>query len=73
MDADGNNQVQLTAEGRNESPSWSPDGRYIVFVSTTKRSSKLCVVNSNGSNLRVLHEGMERYINPSWSPHLIFN
>lgn len=73
MDADGNNPVQLTAEGRNESPCWSPDGRYIVFVSTKGGKSKLCVINANGGNLRVLHEGMERYINPAWSPHLLFN
>ena len=70
IDPDGGNPLQLTTDGRNESPGWSPDGKYIVFVSTQKGKRRLCIMNANGDNPRILHEGMEQYLNPSWSPHL---
>lgn len=67
---DGSALTQLTTGGRNESPSWSPNGRYIAFTSGKSGRHKLCVMNANGSNVRVLHEGMDGYDNASWSPHL---
>ena len=73
MGVDGQNIVQLTSEGRNESPSWSPDGRHLVFVSTKRGKSRVCIINSNGSTMRVLHEGADGYLSPHWSPHLNFN
>ena len=50
-----------------EYPSWSPDGRKIVFSSFNMESftSKIYIVNQDGSNLRDI--GREGY-NPSWSP-----
>ena len=73
MDPSGSTFTLLTTDGRNDSPSWSPDGRYITFVSSKKgRKPRLCIINANGSNLRVLHEGMDQYLSPSWSPHLNF-
>ena len=34
MNSDGSNRVRLTDNGNDIRPVWSPDGRYIVFMST---------------------------------------
>jgi TolB protein len=73
IDEDGNNAVQVTFErGGAEDPNWSPDGRYLVFSSKIGQKRRICIVNSNGLNLRVLDEieGIQSLESPSWSPHL---
>ncbi len=70
IDPEGRSSTQLTTGGRNESPAWSPDGQYLIFVSTQKGKGRLCIVNANGGPVRVLHEGLEQYRCPAWSPHI---
>lgn len=70
IDEDGMNSTQLTSDGNNESPTWSPDGRYISFASKKDGKSRIVVMNANGTNARVLYEGQDNYISPSWSPRL---
>jgi TolB protein len=73
IDVDGNNSLQVTFErGGAEDPSWSPDGRYLVFSSKISQKRRVCIVNSNGLNLRILDEikGIHSLESPSWSPHL---
>ena len=42
--------VQLTAnEGRNENPSWAPDGAHIVYASKRGRQSQIWVMNADGT------------------------
>jgi len=51
-------------------PTWSPDGKSIIFSSAKLNDNaepKLCIVNSNGTNLRQLGKGVQGY-NPSCSP-----
>ena len=45
-------------------PVWSPDGRRIVVAS----GSTLVLVNADGSGSRVLFDGANQSVNPSWSP-----
>lgn len=52
MDANGANQTQLTAGGLDTQPSFSPDGRYIVYVSTRgeKADPNIWVMDSAGGS-----------------------
>ena len=56
------------------SPLWSPDGRYIAFMSDRDGNDDIYVMGSDGSNQRRLtNSGDDR--NPSWSPdgrHIAF-
>jgi len=70
MNADGSGERRLTREaGVNYSfPSWSPDGRKIVFVSERDGNFEVYVMNADGSGQRNLtrHPGHDSA--PSWSP-----
>ena len=60
-------------DGMNESPSWSPDGAKIVFVSTRdgNRDSdnrEIYTMNSDGSNPTNISNNDAADYQPSWSP-----
>ena len=62
MDTDGSNVVNLTNKGGlDRTLAWSPDGKKIVFT----RGSNICVINSDGSNLRLIADHGSF---PAWSP-----
>ncbi len=53
----------------NTSPSYSPDGKNIVFNSDRSGSPKLYLMSSDGSNVRPLFTNSEGvYSEPTWSP-----
>jgi len=54
MNADGSDQRQLTFEGRNAHPSWSPDGKTIAFSSTRTGLLEIFLMNPDGRNQRQL-------------------
>ncbi len=58
MDADGSNPKKLTDHGLD--PSWSPDGKQIVFASHRDGIFQIYGMNSDGSNVRRLtkHNGL---------------
>lgn len=70
VDEDGFNPIQLTQEGNNESPAWSPDGKYIAFTTKKDGRARIAIINASGTNLRILHDGPDNYLSPSWSPQL---
>jgi TolB protein len=59
--------VELTRdEGRNERPSWAPDGRHIVFESTRSGSREIWEMLADGTQARQLTtEGLNE--SPNWS------
>ena len=68
VDITGNQVRQLThGEGSNENPSWSADGRFIVFTSTRNGRSELFVMDSDGSAPHRLAEIPGSTITPNWS------
>ena len=52
----------------NYSPSWSPDGRHLAFVSYRDGNWDIYVIGSDGSNLRNLTHDSAWDFSPSWSP-----
>jgi TolB protein len=73
MDPDGTDKVQLTFEGDNKSPSWSPDGRYIVFSSSGRkgsRGSSLYTMRADGGGIKKISTGPGSDRSPAWSPYL---
>ncbi len=71
MDADGSGEQRLTtSSGTDESPTWSPDDRWIAFVGETDGSFDLFVMRSDGSELRALTRTRGDQLAPAWSPTL---
>ena len=67
MDIVSRQLVELTRdEGRNERPSWAPDGRHIVFESTRTGTRQIWTMLADGSQPRQLtYEGQSE--SPNWS------
>lgn len=63
IEPDGTNKKQLTFEGQNGRPDWSPDGRKITFASIRNERAWVAVMDADGSNQRLLTEGAA----PDWS------
>ena len=77
MDADGRNQQNLTNHpSHDSSPSWSPDGKRIAFVSGRDRfldihgfpTSEIYVMDADGENPQNLTNNRNDDGAPSWSP-----
>ncbi len=68
MDIVGRQLVELTRDaGRNERPSWAPDGRHIVFESTRTGTRQIWSMLADGSEPRQLtYSGQNE--SPNWSP-----
>jgi TolB protein len=67
--ADGRGLRQLTQEGRNEDPSWAPDGRHLVFTSTRDGMPGLWVLDVVSGRVRRLVGGGNVRL-PDWSGRL---
>jgi TolB protein len=58
---------RLTIDSRNnEDPTWSPDGRHLVYSSTRNRGSDIYMINSDGTGERQITKDMKCY-SPDWS------
>lgn len=61
---------QLTSSGRNEDPSFAPDGRHIVYTGVGRDGSGLYVIDSQTGRVRRLVAG-SRLQMADWSPALL--
>ena len=68
MDADGGNQQRLTNNRSNDwSPSWSPDGKRIVFT-MSDNGTEIYVMDADGGNQQRLTNNRSNDDQPAWSP-----
>ena len=68
MDAATRQLVELTRDqGRNERPSWAPDGRHLVFESTRGGTRQIWTMLADGSQARQLTTSGHNE-SPNWSP-----
>lgn len=66
VNADGSEMRLLTSEGRNEDPSWAPDGRHIVFSSDRGGYRGLWVLDTVTGRARNLVRNHQDQL-PDWS------
>ena len=70
----GGTLSQLTQSGRNSAPQWSPDGRWIAFLSernaksTEEPVAQLCLISPSGGEAFPVTQGDEDVHSFSWSP-----
>jgi TolB protein len=69
INPEGNVNVPLVMHPRSdESPSWSPNARKLVFSSTRRGRADLYVIDRDGSNLRRLTRSVGNNTSPAWGP-----
>ncbi len=68
---DGKRRVRITSGPPGEiddSPSWAPDGRHLVFSSTRGGRSHIYMIHFDGTGLEQLTKGGIHHSSPAWSP-----
>ncbi len=69
MDADGKNERQFTSGEKGESsPAFSPDGKWIAFISSRDGDDNLYVISASGGEARRLTNISTGVSGPLWSP-----
>jgi TolB protein len=76
MRVDGSGRVDLTSNSAQDlNPSWSPDGRHIVFSSDRNGSSDIFLMRDNGKGVQRLTSDAGSESRPRWAPdgqHIVF-
>jgi TolB protein len=68
VNPDGTGLTQLTTQGNNEDPSFSPDGMYITFSSDRNRIRGIYIMRANGESQRRITPKNLKASGPRWSP-----
>lgn len=68
VNADGSGEIQLTFDGNNERPRWSPDGRLIIFSSRRGGQEALYVMRADGSGQTKVSRTRGISQHPVWTP-----
>jgi len=65
----GEERLQITSgKSIDDSPSWAPNGRHLVFSSIRKGESQLYIITSEGVGLEKISSMGTHLSSPSWSP-----
>jgi TolB protein len=68
VNPDGTGLTQLTTQGNNEDPSFSPDGRFITFSSDRDGVKGIYSMRANGESQKRITPKKLRAFYPRWSP-----
>jgi TolB protein len=68
INLDGTGDIQLTTEGRNEYPHWSPDGRFVTFTSNRDGKESIYVMRADGTLQLKVSRGRGGDARSVWSP-----
>ncbi|HRE12142.1 MAG TPA: hypothetical protein PK605_11255 [Ignavibacteria bacterium] len=66
-DANGKNVKVISSSGSSYNPKWSPDGKYLAYVSDKAGKFQIYVVKSDGSSARQLTSEAGNVIEYDWS------
>jgi TolB protein len=66
MDVQSRTVRQLTSAGRNEDPTWAPDGRHLAFVSDRTGNQQVWVIDLETGRVRQVTRLGEARL-PAWS------
>lgn len=55
-------------QGSNLEATWSPDGRFVLFISTRYGERKMFLMNADGTHQRLFLRGFGDFETPAWSP-----
>jgi TolB protein len=69
LDVAGRRLKQLSSSGRNEDPTWAPDGRHIAFVSDRTGQRQVWVIDIETGRVRAITTGGAARL-PAWSRRL---
>jgi TolB protein len=69
VNPDGTGLTELTTQGNNEDPSFSPDGRFITFTSDRDGVKGVYIMRSNGEAQKRITSRKMRAFYPRWSPN----
>jgi TolB protein len=70
MDMDGHDEQVLTKnKSINISPTWSPDGKQLIFTSYLHGNPDLYMLNVGGSRMKRITDGPGGKLTPNWSPN----
>jgi Tol biopolymer transport system component len=64
----GKPQRLTTANAREFQPAWSPDGKFIAYVTWSNEGGKLWKVAAAGGTPQQLSKSLAVYSNPAWAP-----
>lgn len=69
--ADGQQTVRVTEDGAwdDESPSWAPNGRELMFTSNRTGKSQIFAIRSDSAGLIRITSSGANNTSPAWSPH----
>lgn len=64
----GESKALVTGPSNDQDPSWSPDGRHLVYKCGPNGDADICIVDADGKNPHRLFQSDEPNTAPAWTP-----
>lgn len=70
LDLNSGQELRLSDTGKDESPSFAPNGKYIIYATESSRRGALAIVSTDGKVKQSLSMQVGDVREPSWGPFL---